>query len=314
MSNTDPGRWVAVFCAGVSLGCAVDSRDVGFVGTANTGGTVTGESNNGGTAGGVPESGGAGGNAPDGTGAGAGNAGELTGGGSGGSASAAAGNGGAAGSATALGGSGGTAPIVLENPLLVAPRDGFVQAITNGLGIEGAFYTTSDAPPGSSTIQPQSFAQSGPDICVSGTASQVGSDGSGSFEFARDWGAIVAVTLSQVMGSNTPGPWSRDTESGVVSGFRFTLTGPIIPSSLAFSAWPFGVVLGNHCVQLGPQTAGQPVIVSFANLALDCFAPGGTALPADAALERLQWTIQTNTNAPTPFDFCIEDLTAIVVQ
>ncbi len=317
MSSIDPGRWAAVFYAGVSLGCVIDSRDVGFTGGENAGGTATGDTNTGGTLGVVPESGGAGGNAPNGTGGtAAGNVGEPGGGGGGAGVdgSGAVGNGGAAGNEAALGGSAGTGSVVLENPLLVAPQDGFVLASTNSLGIEGAFYTASDAPPGSSTILPQSFAQSGPDICVSGTASQVADDGNGMFNYARDWGVLVSLNLSQVAGSSTPGPWSRDTEAGSVSGFSFTLTGPVIPSSLAFSAWPFGVVLGNHCIQMGPQTTGASVIVPFAELALDCYAPGGGALPADAALARLQWSIQTNTNAPVPFDFCIEDLAAIVVQ
>ena len=90
-------------------------------------------------------------------------------------------------------------------------------------------------------------------------------------------------------------------------GFTFTLTGPTVPSeALRFH---FGNAIGySYCVEASVQP-GQPYTVDLDQLSQECWeAVPGPPLPANAMLSTLTWAIVSNTEAPTPFDFCITDL------
>jgi len=61
-------------------------------------------------------------------------------------------------------------------------------------------------------------------------------------------------------------------------------------------------------------SSGTPITVLFSDpeLRQQCWQAGGAALPAAEPLRSLEWLVATNALAPTPFDFCIEKLSAVV--
>lgn len=206
---------------------------------------------------------------------------------------------------------GGTIPVGAPGTgFALIPVGGWVAGGTNEAGIQGSFYTISDAaemPPGVTTITMDDFAASGDAICVSGTASQVVGEA-----YSQYWGGGVALDLGDPGQMQPQQPWNR----GRVTGFRYTLTGPTIPpgTSLRFIVNFEGQPGTDPFCQQVTATAGTPVTstLSSPQLIQACWQAGGAQIPATARLNSLQWQVSTNTMAPTPFDFCIEDLTAIV--
>jgi hypothetical protein len=105
-------------------------------------------------------------------------------------------------------------------------------------------------------------------------------------------------------------PWAR----GKVVGFSFTITGMTIPPTgqFRFGVAPYeGSTINNDgpCVNI---TMGANTIM-FSQLHSACYnAAPGAALPDTAMLASIKWQVATVTTAPTPFNFCIENLKAIV--
>ncbi len=217
---------------------------------------------------------------------------------------------GAAGAGGMMPGGGGTIPVGAPGTgFELVPVGGWVAGNTNEAGIQGAFYTISDAdemPPGVTTITMQDFAAAGDAICVSGAASQVVGGA-----FGQYWGGGVALNLADPGQMQPLQGWNR----GNVVGFRYTLTGPTIPppSSLRFTVTFQGASGDPYCQPI-TATSGTPVTstLSSPQLIQACWQAGGAQVPPTALLTSLQWQIATNEMAPTPFDFCIEDLTAVV--
>jgi hypothetical protein len=192
----------------------------------------------------------------------------------------------------------------------LVPVAGWVAGTTNEAGIQGSFYTISDTaemPPGVTTITMDDFATAGDAICVSGVASQVVGTA-----YSQYWGGGVAFDLGDPGQMQPQQPWTR----GNVVGFRYTLTGPTIPpgTSLRFIVTFEGQMGTDPYCQQVTATSGTPVtsMLSSAQLIQACWQAGGAQIPPTARLTSLQWQVSTNTEAPTPFDFCIEDLTAVV--
>jgi hypothetical protein len=76
---------------------------------------------------------------------------------------------------------------------------GWVAGSTNGLGIQGSFYTYGDfttTPPGTTAVAFEDLAGSPTSICISGVASQVLTP-AGAMEpaYAQYWGGGVALNL-----------------------------------------------------------------------------------------------------------------------
>jgi hypothetical protein len=212
--------------------------------------------------------------------------------GAGGAPVAAAGAGGAAGGSS-------TIPTGTGN-LIMHDSEGWVAGSSNALGIQGSFYTYSDAtgtPPGVTTIAIDDVTMP-TRTCVSGTASAVPDDtGYGQF-----WGGGLALNLSDPGGGLPAGTWSR----GTVTGFSFTVTGPTVPPGFRFQA---------SAGEAGPVYCGNivagPNNVQLGTLIVDCYQAGGAPLAATTPLQSIQWQVVTVLDNPTPFDFCIENLTAL---
>jgi hypothetical protein len=218
-----------------------------------------------------------------------------------GGAPAAAGTGGAP-AAAGTGGTGGASAIPTGTGLAITHGiDGWVAGTTNGVGIQGSFYTFSDAagtPPGDTTVTLGDFATP-TSVCASGVASQVIGTA-----YSQYYGGGIALNLADPGGMVGTMPWPR----GTVTGFSFTVTGTTIPAALRFQATtPAGGT--TYCLN---DTAPGANTVQLGTLVTACYdATPGPALPAATALESLQWQVVTNTDSSTPFDFCIENLTAI---
>ncbi|HKO89602.1 MAG TPA: hypothetical protein VJU61_00525 [Polyangiaceae bacterium] len=211
---------------------------------------------------------------------------------------------------------GAIAPGAPGSGFALTPVAGWVAAATNEAGIQGSFYPLSDAtgtPAGATTITPAPpgdfSTATGSSICVSGTASQViGTPPA----YGQYWGGGVGFDLADPGNMGPVQAWTR----GSVTGFRYTLTGTAIPASLRFIVTfqdGAGANTGDPYCRPITATSGTPVTETLANGSIiqACWQAGGAPLPPTAALRSLQWQVSTNEMAATPFNFCIENLTAI---
>lgn len=227
---------------------------------------------------------------------------------------------GAAGSAVApVAGAGGTpagaagAPGAISTGmgnLITHDSSGWVAGSSNGVGIQGSFYPYGDFTtmplPGDTTVTLDPFEAATGTVCLSGVASEVQTPAGATMpDYGRYWGGGLALNLADPGGMAGAGPWTR----GPVTGFSFTVTGPMIPPSIRFNANATGGAAA-FCVNDIP-TAGVTQI-QLSTLLEACYnTPPGAALAPTATLQSIQWQVVTVVDASTPFDFCIENLTAL---
>jgi hypothetical protein len=270
-------------------GCSAPAEDVEDAPTL----APPGYSGQGGTAGSAPVTaggtGGSGGSVPAPT-AGTGGTGLPAAGGSAG-APAAGGTGGAGG--------GGAIPTGVGKAL-THDSTGWVAGTTNQVGIQGSFHTISDGdgtPPGDTTVTLGQLATP-TSVCVSGVASQVIE-----MNYAQYWGGGLGLNLADPGGGAAPGPWTP----GAVTGFTFTVTGTMIPANFRFNA----VSPAGGDPYCGDIATGANSI-ALTSLLQACYngATAGPALTTATPITSIQWQVVTGTDATTPFDFCIENLTA----
>lgn len=200
----------------------------------------------------------------------------------------------------------------------LVPTGGWVAGGTNEVGIQGSFFTLSDAkrtdglPAGSTTVMPADFLMAtGPtSICLSGAASQVMVNATTAMpDYARYWGGGIGFNLADLGGTSGPQPWAR----GKVVGFSFNITGTTVPPAGQFrfgANFYEGAALNQDaCVNI---TMGVNTI-RFDQIVAQCYnTPPGAPIPATAQLQSLKWQIATVATAPTPFNFCVTDLKAII--
>jgi hypothetical protein len=203
--------------------------------------------------------------------------------------------------AAGAGGAPGAIPTGMGFAIMPA-ADGWVAGATNSVGIQGSFHPFGDAsstPPGDTTVVLGDF-DTPTSVCLSGVASQVlGTPPA----YSQYYGGGLGLNLADAGGAAGVGPWTR----GTVTGFSFTVTGPTIPATLRFNA----TIPGMATTYCGNIAAGANR-VAFSSLNAECYnTPPGAVLPTTTALESIQWQVVTVTTASTPFDFCIENLTAI---
>jgi hypothetical protein len=193
------------------------------------------------------------------------------------------------------------APVASGPDLLVS--SGWVDGATNGREIQGAFFTYQD--PSGRTIIAADAAESASGYCVSGTSAEVLDA-----NFGGTWGAVAALNLRQEAGSTVAG--SYDATAHSVAGFGFDIVGDT-GGALRFVVKQFSVHDG-FCINNVPNCAmGCSVQYRIDELTQNCWTPGG-ALPNAAALQALEWQIVTKEGAETPFDYCIENLHAVMAE
>jgi hypothetical protein len=182
--------------------------------------------------------------------------------------------------------------------------ESWVAASSNGVGIQGAFFTYPDhsnitmiaATPGESTTG---------GYCVAGSVAQVMN-----MDFGTTFGATAALNLSQQPGSDAVGAYNAD-EHGVV-GFGFDIVGNT-GGVLRFIAKQYTVHDG-FCINMLPECATNcSVEFMLKDMHQNCWAAGG-ALPNTTSLSALEWQVTSNITAPVDFDFCIENLHAVLAS
>jgi hypothetical protein len=207
---------------------------------------------------------------------------------------------------TAGGSGGGTLP---EGVPLTA-TDGWVDAMGNALGIQGAMFSYADTT--SAMGMTEDFK--GPNACIKGTAAKVdlkctpmapATDCYGQF-----WGAAIGLNLNQpndpaTMMGGTPMPF----DASAIKGFAFEITGAAVPTSLRFKVENAG---GEFCsppakpVKLGANT------FHFSDLMTQCWKTGGmSAEGAKSAIIKIAWQVVTNDKSAVPFDYCVANLRAL---
>lgn len=200
----------------------------------------------------------------------------------------------------------------------LTPTAGWVAGGTNEAGIQGSFFTLSDAartdgmPAGSTTVMPANFLMAtGPtSICLSGTASQVMTNAATAMpDYSRYWGGGIGFNLADLGGTTGLQPWPR----GKVVGFSFTITGTAIPPAGQFrfgaNFYEGAAINQDSCVNI---TTGANTI-RLDQVVAQCYnMPPGAPIPATAQLQSLKWQVATVATAPTPFNFCVTNLKAIV--
>jgi hypothetical protein len=187
--------------------------------------------------------------------------------------------------------------------------DGWVAGATNAAGIQGSFYTFADTagtPPGDTTVALGDMTAPAT-VCVSGVASQVlGTPPA----YGQYYGGGLALNLADPGGMAGTMPWTR----GTVSGFSFNVTGTAVPPAgrLRFKVTTFEGAAVNDDGYCTNATTG-PNTFQFGALVAECWdgGAGAPALGAATPLVSLQWQVATDVAATTPFDFCIENLTAL---
>lgn len=177
------------------------------------------------------------------------------------------------------------------------PMNGSISG-DNPAGIEGSFFVIADD--GGSTI---SLSAVGTSLCVSGSVAQVPDCPTGDC-WVDHWGAFLGLSLA-VAEAGAPRPY--DAAAAGVKGFAFTITGPVIPPVIRFSAQEVGSP-ENHCIDVGSGDSSVP----FSSLARECWSPGASVWSLDESrVDDLRWFITSDSSASHPFDFCLENFRAI---
>ena len=223
----------------------------------------------------------------------------------------ATGTSGASSSAAGAGsGTGGGGSLPEGVPLTAA--DGWVDAMGNTLGIQGAMFSYADTT--SAIGLAEDFA--GPNACIKGTAAKVdlkctpmapATDCYGQF-----WGAAIGLNLNQptvMMGGLAVGGDPMPFDASALKGFAFEISGAAVPVSLRFKAEN---AMGEFCsppakpVKLGANT------FLFSDLMTQCWKTGGTSAEgAKSAIVKIAWQVVTNDKSAVPFDYCVANVRAL---
>lgn len=179
--------------------------------------------------------------------------------------------------------------------------ENWVDAATNAVGVQGAFFTYQDGSGRTVITADPTRTETG--YCVAGTAAEV-LDGN----FGGTYGAVAALNLSQKVGSETTDAYDA-TAHGVI-GFGFSVVGDT-GGALRFVVKQWATHDG-FCINNVPDCAsGCTVEYRIDELTQNCWTPGGPT-PAPTSLQALEWQITTKEGAATEFDYCIEDIHAVL--
>lgn len=182
----------------------------------------------------------------------------------------------------------------------VSPVNGWVSAVDNTVGIQGALWTATDVGSGgNSIIDPASFENSGESICVSGSASQVLN-----MEYSTYWGAMVGLNLNQVEGESTPEPY--DALAHGVTGFGFDLDNLPLQGELRFGVKVYGEAT-EYCAPVY-STISE---FRWEDLWADCWEPNSPITPDPSRIESIHWQVVTNSFSRVDYAFCISNLVAL---
>jgi hypothetical protein len=215
------------------------------------------------------------------------------------------------------GGTGNTDPLPEGVPLTSA--DGWVDAMSNTLGIQGAMFAYADE---TSKAGPPAMAEDfvGPNACISGTAAKVDMTSMPCATkmftppatdcYGQYWGAAIGLNLNQPIDMTTMmGADPMPFDASAITGFAFEISGAAVPTSLRFKVED---ATGEYCtppakpVKLGNNT------FMFSDLMTQCWKAGGTSAEgAKSAIIKIAWQVVTNDKAAVPFDYCVSNVRAL---
>jgi hypothetical protein len=213
-------------------------------------------------------------------------------------------------------GTGGTGTATEGVPL--TPTDGWVDAASNTLMIQGAMFEYAD-PTSLMGLMPDFV---GTHACIKGTAAKVDmasmACATKTFTppatdcYGEYWGAAIGLNLNQPIDPVTEmGADPMPFNASAIKGFSFKISGTAVPVSLRFKVEDAS---GEFCspktvpVKLGENT------IMLSQLIKECWKPVATAANADSAksaLIKIAWQVVTDTTASIPFDYCVEELRAV---
>jgi hypothetical protein len=276
------------------------SEDGGTSGTAGSGGSGatagSGGSGNAGSGG----TGGASGSSGS-SGAGGSSAGAGGGGGSSGASGGPSGSGGSSGSSgsSGSGGSAGSCGVGQGLELVPAPGDdagtGWIDRSTNCVGVQGAVYSWHDQ--GGSEI---TISDADGRICVEGFAAEILDE-----DFETYWGSVVSIHLNHPGGGGSPAAYNASTYG--IDGFEFTLTGSDIPAELRPR-----VTVANSTEYCKQVCASGDQSLLFSEAHPECWSDEFSSTPGLTQLMTLEFHVPSVRGDDVTFDFCIEDITAIL--
>jgi hypothetical protein len=172
------------------------------------------------------------------------------------------------------------------------PVGSYVARSTNCVGIEGPAFSFADARSSVGVTSDDGH------YCVSGTVGAVLND-----DWAGRYGAAIAFQPNQ-QGNNTL-PYNAAAH-GVI-GFTLRLAGNNVPAMTFFQYTVDGEGVA-YCKQLSGAGLQRAL---FSDTHPDCSLGTSTSVPDATRITRMQLLIPALAGADVPFDFCIEDLTAV---
>jgi len=216
----------------------------------------------------------------------------------------------AAGTSAAGTSAAGTGGGVLPAGVPLTSTDGWVDVMSNTLGIQGAMFSYADDT--SKMTMTDDFMAA--DACIKGTAAKVdlkctpvapATDCYGTF-----WGAAIGLNLNQPNDPTTGmGGMPMPYDASALTGFAFDIEGAAVPTSLRFK---MENASGEFCsppakpVKLGANT------FLFSDLMTQCWKTGGmSAVSAKSSIVKIAWQVVTNDKSAVPFDYCVKDVRAL---
>lgn len=246
-------------------------------------------------------------------------------------------NSGGAGNATGSGGDGAGTGGALSNSLF-AGAGTWIDATTNTVGVQGAFFILEDSvknsEPVTDTLTHTDFVadSGGTDVdgvstfddttlkpCISGTAVQVtdetgatGCDAAGpetepgACQWSLQWGGGIGLNMNETGGEDsTQGVW--DALAAGVTGFTFTVSGDAGGATLRFKAKNEGSD-EDFCKSF-TIVPGTPVNIALSELQHQCWGTTGTQVLSLTNISQLQWQVVTDAAASHDVaSLCIENL------
>jgi hypothetical protein len=192
--------------------------------------------------------------------------------------------------------------------------NGYVSPGTNAFGIEGSFYFATDCmttgaelrctQPDRNLIGPDGqygWAASSGVACARGTTAQVTNDATGMPAYDRQWGAILGLSLWQ------EGSVVFDAKAHGIFGFVVDVFA-VGPPNLRINVVTPTTVGSSHFISVAPPVVDQPIL--FSQVLQGSWVQN--PVPFDSAqISNLEFHVHTNASAPTPFDFCVENLRVV---
>lgn len=212
---------------------------------------------------------------------------------------------------------GGTGGGDLPAGVPLTPTDGWVDGMSNTIGVQGAMFSYSDDTSGMG-LTPDF---TGSNACIKGAAAKVdlkctpmapATDCYGQF-----WGAAIGLNLNQptvmtdgmAMGGD-PMPY----DGSALKGFAFEVSGSMVPApkDIRFKVeGPSGEFCNVSTTK--PIKAGANTFM-FDDLITACWKPvmgAATGTTVKGSLIKIAWQVVTNSASTVPFDFCISNVRAL---